>query len=124
MKQRAPAVETPDPSPAGGIVGLENAGPEFDWYRNAVVRALYTRWRQPMLAGIRNPVEVGVAFEILSDGSTRNIRVEQPSGISSVDRSAVRAVTEATIPPLPKNWRSTSERAFFVFKLFPDDLEP
>jgi len=116
--ERLPEAE---PGPVGG--GFENVGAEFDWYRDAVLRALYRHWRQPMLTGLREPVEVGVAFEILRDGRTRNVRLESPSGIPSLDRSALRTVQEASLPPLPSSWLRMSEKAYFIFRLFPDDYE-
>jgi TonB family protein len=49
------------------------------------------------------------------------VRVEQTSGVPSLDRSALRAVADATpLPPLPKNWGPPVLPATFVFRLHPE----
>jgi TonB family protein len=95
-------------------------GVEFDWYRQSVVNALFTAWRQPFSGGLREPVEVTVGFEILRDGSVRSVQIVSPSGDSRLDRSAFRAVQDASLPPLPRNYRVTAQPARFVFRLFPE----
>jgi len=105
---------------AGAVTGLVGMGTEFDWYRDAVNRALYTSWRQPILQFVFEPLEVAVYFEILRDGSTRNLRIDQESGTPALDRSALRAVQEAMLPPLPRNFREPTQEALVVFRYFPD----
>ena len=78
----------------------------FAWYRASVTAALYSHWRRPILSGLQEPLEVGVAFEIRRDGGVLNPRISLPSGIPSLDRSALRAVADASpLPPLPQKPR-------------------
>ncbi len=96
-------------------------GDEFSWYRDAVIRALFTSWRKPF-AGTLETLEVAVAFEILRDGGVINVRIERSSGSATLDRSALRAVHEATLPPLPRNSTAATQPALFVFRLYPEDV--
>jgi TonB family protein len=117
----------PDDDPAAGESAaatsgsLEGMGSEYAWYRDSVVRALYTAWRKPVVEGIRQPIEVAVTFQILRDGSVRGVQLAMPSGVPSLDRSALRAVSEASLPPLPRGFREPTQRARFVFRLFPQE---
>jgi len=111
--------ESGTPGLTAGLVGM---GSEFDWYREAVNRSLYTSWRQPILQGLREPLEVDVYFEILQNGSIRGLRLESSSGISALDRSVLRAVQEAMLPPLPRSFRKPTQEALITFQYFPDEL--
>jgi len=106
----------------GLTAGLTGMGSEFDWYREAVNRSLYTSWRQPILQGLREPLEVEVYFEILQNGTIRGLRIESSSGLSTLDRSVLRAVQEALLPPLPRSFRKPTQEALITFQYFPDDL--
>ena len=108
---------------AGGsrITPLEGGDVEFAWYRSAVTAALYGRWRRPLLERLVEPIEVRVSFEIQRNGSVQGLRVEQTSGVPTLDRSAVRAVRDADpLPPLPPNWRDPVLPATFLFRLHPE----
>jgi len=130
--RETPANDDPEPGEGRESVGgpsgeadlpvgaLEGMGSEFDWYRGAVIRALYAAWQQPFLAANRDVLEVGVAFDILPDGGVRAVRVANTSGVAALDRSALRAVYDATLPPLPGNFRNSTQPALFTFRLFPD----
>ena len=114
--------ETAGSASAGGSVSALDLGDSaFAWYRAAVANALYGNWRRPVLGGLREPVEVHVAFEIMRDGNVRGLRIEQPSGVPSLDRSALRAVSDATpLPPLPAHLTEPYLPAGIVFRLFPE----
>jgi protein TonB len=107
---------------AGSSIAAAEVGDvRFSWYRDSVTAALYSQWRRPVLAGLGEPVEVRVTFEILRDGSVRSLRVEEASGVASFDRTALRAVSDAApLPPLPANWDEPTLPATYVFRLFPD----
>lgn len=121
-----PATDSPAAAGSDGPVGnpagadaLAGMGSEFSWYRDAVARALYSSWQQPLLNSAE-PLEVAVAFEIVRGGTVRNVRIERSSGDATVDRSVLRAVHEATLPPLPRNYGQAVQPAVFVFRLYPE----
>lgn len=114
--------ETAGSAAAGGsISALEIGDAAFAWYRAAVTNALYNNWRRPIVSGIREPAEVRVAFEIMRDGNVRGLRVQDSSGIPSLDRSALRAVSNASpLPALPSSIGEPYLPASFVFRLYPE----
>lgn len=136
--EREPVEQPPPPSdqqgPAGaavddlegpeaghGISGLVMGDAEFAWYAASVKSALLSNWRRPILSGLGQELVVSVAFEILRDGRTVNLRIDQPSGVPSLDRSALRAVSDASpLPPLPSGWREPRLEAVYVFRLYPE----
>lgn len=98
--------------------GLEAS--ELAWYRDRVVAALRSRWRQPLLEGYRDSLTVRVRFEIQRDGTIFGLRIDASSGVPSLDRSALRAVQESSpLPPLPKQILRSTQPATFVFRWDP-----
>ncbi len=133
-----PVTANPPPAPsgsagtagAGSTVGDEGAsvsavdlgGSELAWYRDAVSGRLYETWRQPLLDAVRDALEVQIRFAIAPDGRVVDPRVDRSSGVPSLDRSALRAVSDVSpLPPLPRGWRDSPLEASFVFRLFPED---
>jgi TonB family protein len=120
----------PAPGEAAGIVGELGGGAlaspgsddfQFAWYRDSITAAFRSQWRRPILSGQAEPIEVRLSFEILRDGSVRDLRVDQSSGLAIFDRAALRAVTDAApLPPLPGAWREPTLHATWVFRMFPD----
>lgn len=100
--------------------GME--GTEFDWYRAAINRALSVAWRRPYVQTTFDSLDVMIGFEILRDGSVRGVEILESSGVPALDRSAQRAVMEATLPGLPRNFREPSQAARVVFRYFPDSM--
>ncbi len=94
---------------------------QFAWYQASLKAAVYSQWRKPILEGIEDPREVRVTFEILRDGRIQNLRVEQSSGVRTLDRSALRAVSDAApLPSLPRTWDASFLSAGFTFRLYPE----
>jgi protein TonB len=109
------------PEAGHSISPMEGGDVEFAWYRASVTAALYSNWRRPILSGISEPLETSVGFEILRDGTVVNLRIESASGVPSLDRSALRALTDASpLPPLPTQWRESRLSAVFVFRMYPE----
>ena len=106
---------------ASSIAPLEGGDVEFAWYRSAVTAALYGRWRRPLLDRLLEPIEVQVSFEIHRNGSVQGLRMDRSSGVPTLDRSAIRAVTDANpLPPLPPTWRDPVLPATFIFRIHPE----
>jgi len=129
--QAPPAQTDEQAAPSGDVVGsaaagasvsaLEIGGAAFAWYRASVANALYGNWRRPVVSGIVEPIEVRVAFEIMRDGNVRGLRIEDSSGVPTLDRSALRAVSDATpLPPLPSMLSEPYLPASIVFRLYPE----
>jgi len=95
----------------------------FGWYQSSVSRALYSTWRRPLLAGLRQPRQVVISFEIQKSGAVTGLRVTQSSEIPALDRSALRAVADASpLPRLPPAWRGSSMTAAYVFEITTEDF--
>lgn len=103
------------------VTALLGGNPALGWYRSSVSQALYGSWRRPVLGGIGEPIEVQVDFEIARDGRVHGLTVSRSSGVPTLDRSALRAVLDASpLPALPPNVRESSLSASWVFRLYPD----
>jgi len=108
-------------SAGASVSALEIGGAAFAWYRSSVANALYGNWRRPVVSGIVEPIEVHVAFEIMRDGNVRGLRIEESSGVPTLDRSALRAVSDASpLPALPTALSEPYLPASIVFRLYPE----
>lgn len=137
----APAAATPSPQPAatppgGAAGGTGEAGSaasgasvsaggfedaSLAWYRSALANALYGAWKRPVVSGLTQAAEVRVAFEIMRDGNVRGLRIEESSGVPMLDRSALRAVGDASpLPALPATMSAPYVPASIVFRLYPE----
>jgi len=72
-------------------------------YVVAVERRLRVNWDQSIAPNIRDSgTRCVVTFVVEHDGSVKDVRVAQPSGVAAVDDSAMRAVLSSTpLPALP-----------------------
>jgi protein TonB len=67
---------------------------------------------------IRSAPTAIVTFDLMRDGSVRNVRVAQGSGNSALDYSAQRAIYDATpFPPLPAGYEKNDATVEFWFEL-------
>ena len=97
-----PTDQGPVKAGAGGSPGIPGAPPppsaEFAWIRDAIQGAIaYPATARRM--GWEG--KVVVAFQLLSDGSVRDVRVVQGSGYAALDRGAIDAVRNAS--PFPRS---------------------
>jgi TonB family protein len=120
------AAESPadaKPGPAGGAVTATVGGGDSSlaWYGAAVKAALESVWAKPYLEDAQGTASVVVAFDIERNGTTSNIRIVQSSGIPSLDRSAQRAVIEASpLPAVPPTWTEATIPVTMRFDLSPE----
>lgn len=139
-----PKKEDPEPAPPGDAepgeepdgggsserIGDSSGGVQaageislFGWYQSSVSRALYSTWLRPLLAGLREPLRVLISFDIQKNGSVTGLRVVESSGVPVLDRSALRAVADASpLPRLPPAWRGSSMTAAYMFEITPEDF--
>jgi protein TonB len=117
----APAAVSPmfEKPGSGGVGVAPNSafGNQFGAYADLVVRRVTDKWQTNGLAGLSLPMAV-VTFDILRDGSVKNPQIAQHSGNSTLDYSALRAVTDAApFPPLPSNYNGSSTSVELRFQL-------
>lgn len=102
---------------AGSPPGASGAGSpaaDFAWIRDAIQRAIaYPSTARRM--GWEG--KVVVAFQLLSDGSVRDVRVVQGSGHAALDRGAIDAVRNAS--PFPRSPVEAEVITPIVYRLTP-----
>lgn len=90
------------------------------WYIRQVEQRVGQNWLQTSLGQLSRPVEAIASFVVRSNGQIENIHLEQPSGLSSVDRAVMRAIHASNpLPPLPYEFRGRSVRFQAVFEYPP-----
>lgn len=97
-----PKVEPKEETPPEDLqIRTDQPSFEFDYYLETIRRKISSKWRPP--AGVGSDEKtVTVHFRVWRDGSVLNLAVESASGIEILDRSALRAVSDAVpLPPLP-----------------------
>ena len=86
--------------------GTGDFGSRFGWYVDAVRRKVSENWlKYEVDPRVDTARRVYIYFEITRSGQPENIRVEQSSGIPSLDQSAMRALQRIdTFGPLPQEY--------------------
>lgn len=117
----APAVSNPMYGASGsGQVGIgpnSPLGTRFGWYAQIVRDLIARQWSTNGLDGASERAPAMVSFDIMRDGSIRNVRVVQSSGNPNIDTTAERAVYQAKLPALPPQVSDNSLSAQFSFSL-------
>ena len=122
FSSQAPAAVSPmfeKPGSGGVGVGPNSVfGNRFGGYADLVVQRVTQKWLTGGLSGVQNAPMVIVTFDILRDGSIRNAQLAQRSGNSTLDYSALRAVTDAApFPPLPPDYGGSDANVELRFQL-------
>jgi TonB family protein len=69
-------------------------------------------------ARIQTAPIVIATFDLMRDGSVKNLQLLQRSGISSLDSSVQRAILDASpFPPIPPGFDRDSAKVEFQFEL-------
>ncbi|MEJ7605907.1 MAG: energy transducer TonB [Bryobacteraceae bacterium] len=107
-------------APGGGNIGSGSNSPfgnRFGWYEALLREKVARNWRsQELDAGIRNVVIV--TFEIIRNGTVRDVRVTRSSGNFTMDQSAQRAIlTSSPFQPLPPQFERDAALIEFWFRL-------
>jgi periplasmic protein TonB len=105
-----------------GTMGLgENApfGNQFGAYAQILRNLVASKWRTTDIdARIRTAPQVTVTFTLHRDGSISGLRISQSSGIPPLDRSAQRAILDASpFPKMPPQFPKDQTDIDFVFEL-------
>jgi protein TonB len=107
--------------PTGVTAVLGGGDASLGFYGAAVKAALESAWMKPFLEEQGETYSATVSFVILRDGTTRDVKIVSSSGAPSLDRSAMRAVIEASpLPPIPPAWQGDTLPATMRFDLTPE----
>lgn len=93
----------------------------YPWYVEIVKTKIEMAWRKPFL-NQSTPQEYlsTVYFVIQRNGLVRGVKIEEPSGISSLDRSCESAILGAApFPPLPSQWTEPDLAFRLTFRYTP-----
>jgi TonB family protein len=105
----------------GGVgVGPGSAfGERFGAYRDLLEQRVAQKWRTDDVdARLQTAPPVIMTFEILRDGSIRDVRIASSSGNRALDLSAQRAIYEASpFAPLPREYERNSAQIEIWFLL-------
>jgi len=104
---------------AAGIgFGDGTFGNRYGWYVDAITRRISQNWLQSLVDNrIRSAPRVYMTFDIARNGTVSNVAIKQPSGIPTLDRSALRAISASNpLTPLPPDYRGSSVSVSFYFE--------
>ena len=121
---QAPSVSNPifAATPGAGRVGIganTTLGTRFAGYAQQIQQLVAQKWRTSDVdPRLQTAPLVIVTFELLRDGSIRNVQILQRSGISALDFSAQRAILEASpFPPIPPGFEHDTAKIESTFEL-------
>jgi len=103
---------------AKGGVGIQGGGTDsrFNYYLAIISTKISQNWYQSEIAPNVGPHRVWVTFDISRDGTPTNARIEQSSGVPSLDQSTLRAVQRIdTFGPLPVGYSGSKFPVEFWF---------
>jgi TonB family protein len=94
-------------------------GDRFAGYGSQIQQIVAQHWRtNDVDPRLQTAPPVIATFDLMRDGSIRNLRILQGSGISALDISVQRAIRDsAPFPGLPPDFSKDSARVEFTFEL-------
>jgi TonB family protein len=116
------AVSTPMFQAAGaGQIGVgqnTTLGTRFGEYAARIRQLVSEKWSTVDVdPSLKTAPTVIATFELMRDGSVRNIRLAQSSRIPALDFSVRRAIEDAKLPPIPSGFDKSSATVEFWFEL-------
>jgi TonB family protein len=108
--------------PGAGRVGTGSnttLGTRFGGYAQQIQQLVASKWRTTDVdATINSAPTVIATFDLMRDGTARNVKILQKSGVPSLDFSVERAILEASpFPPIPPGFERDSAKVEFWFEL-------
>jgi protein TonB len=102
--------------PGYGAGGLANF--PYTYYLNIITDRVSSNWFSSLVdPGISGSFQTIVYFQIEKSGQVSDIKIEQSSGVTPLDLSAVRAVkASAPFPPLPRAYDDTYLGIHLIFE--------
>jgi protein TonB len=119
----APALSSPAFAVSGsGRInpGKDNTfGENFSAYGAQIQQLVASHWHTESIDNsIRSGPKVTATFEVLRDGSIRNVRIVQGSNIPPLDASVQRAILDSNpLPPLPPGFPHDQASVQYEFEL-------
>ncbi len=102
----------------GGGGGFGAGNFPYTYYIQGIMDRVSSSWFTSLVdPGVAGSFQTTVLFKILRNGQIADLKVEIPSGISSLDLSALRAVQAASpFPPLPNEYEDQYLVIHLVFE--------
>jgi len=107
------------PSGAGRIGAGPHTtlGDQFAGYADQIRQIVASKWRTSDVNAQSAPTVIAT-FDLMRDGSVRNVQLLQRSGVTALDNSVERAIQEAApFPPIPAAFPRSSASVEFWFEL-------
>ncbi|MEQ1948271.1 MAG: TonB family protein [Bryobacteraceae bacterium] len=122
--KQAPQVSNPlySAMPGSGRIGTganTTLGTRFGAYAQQIQQLVAQRWHtNDVDARVQSAPTIIATFDLMRDGTIRNVKVLQQSGVSTLDYSVQRAIMEASpFPPIPPGFDRDSAKVEFWFEL-------
>jgi len=102
--------------PGYGAGGLANF--PYTYYLNIITDRVSSNWFSSLVdPGVSGNFQTIINFRIEKSGQVSDIKIEQSSGVTPLDLSAVRAVkASAPFPPLPKEYEDAYLGIHLIFE--------
>jgi TonB family protein len=107
-------------TPGAGQVGGMNTtlGARFSGYAAQVRDIVARNWRtNDVNPNLQTAPPVIATFDLMRDGSVRNVQIVQRSGTPALDASVLRAIQDSQLPPFPPELDKNSAKVEFTFEL-------
>jgi periplasmic protein TonB len=92
-------------------------GDQFAGYADQIRQIVASKWRTGDVNAQSAPTVIAT-FDLMRDGSVRNVQLLQRSGVTALDNSVERAIQEAApFPPIPAAFPRSSASVEFWFEL-------
>ena len=97
-------------------IGLSNF--PYTYYLQIIIDKVSGNWFTSLVdPGISGNFQTTVHFKIQKNGQVSDLKIEESSGIRSLDMSALRAVqTSAPFPPLPRAYEDDYLGIYLIFE--------
>lgn len=121
--KQAPQVSNPmfQAQPGSGNIGVgahTTLGNRFAAYGAQVQQIVASNWHtNDVDAKYQTAPTVIATFDLMRDGSIRNLQISQTSGIQSLDLSVRRAILDSRFPPIPQEFDRDHATVEFSFEL-------
>lgn len=101
----------------GSEIGAADSplGARFAAYATRIKEITQQNWHKEALAG--NIPATTVHFDLMRDGSVKNVQLTHRSGNDAMDQSVLSAIQDSRYPPLPAEYEKSSAPVEFTFRL-------